>query len=436
MSSVKPLRSNEKVGRKESESGLENITSTDKPLAMTQLANTNADQLCQPKTAGSECSLQSSEQVCSPLCNADSSPESSVNIEDFLPKPQDEQPVAISLQGSLLDEALRNINSDLSETSPMSENQPVSEGEGNTLLHQQNEYDFNTVLRPTAALQGHIRVGENVFDVEPRRPRWNIHGHASDANIRVGEYVPEVDTYQPRSSPYGHSSDSHIEISSYTSEVESTRPRWNIHGHASEAHIKIGEYASEVEPSRPRWSIHGHASEANIRVGEYVSNVAPARPRWNIHGHVSDANIKIGENVSEVVSARPRWNIHGHSSQSHIKIGELVSDTQPVKSRWSPFGHASHSSIQIGKWTPSTEDDPIPHRKAISGPSSDSTVQTLLYNEELSPSEEIRKETKPSQAKESISPQSQPSDIDPVSPDTRDDKKENTTEEKQEGKIK
>lgn len=432
VSSVKPLRSNEKVGRKESESGLENITSTDKPLAMPQLANTNADQLCQPKTAGSECSLQSSEQVCSPLCNADSSPESSVNIEDFLPKPQDEQPVAISLQGSLLDEALRNINSDLSETSPMSENQPVSEGEGNTLLHQQNEYDFNTVLRPTAALQGHIRVGENVFDVEPRRPRWNIHGHASDANIRVGEYVPEVDTYQPRSSPYGHSSDSHIEISSYTSEVESTRPRWNIHGHASEAHIKIGEYASEVEPSRPRWSIHGHASEANIRVGEYVSNVAPARPRWNIHGHVSDANIKIGENVSEVVSARPRWNIHGHSSQSHIKIGELVSDTQPVKSRWSPFGHASHSSIQIGKWTPSTEDDPIPHRKAISGPSSDSTVQTLLYNEELSPSEEIRKETKPSQAKESISPQSQPSDIDPVSPDTRDDKKENTTEEKQE----
>uniref|UniRef100_A0A8C9FZ67 Gamma-tubulin complex component 6 n=1 Tax=Pavo cristatus TaxID=9049 RepID=A0A8C9FZ67_PAVCR len=366
------------------------------------LANTNADQHFQPKTAGSEGSLQSSEQVCSPLCNADSSPESSVNIEDFLPKPKDEQPVAISLQGSLLDEALRNINSDLSENSQMSENQPVSEGEGNTLLHQQNEYDFSTVLRPTAALQGHIRVGENVFDVESRRPRWNIHGHASDASIRVGEYVPELDTYQPRSSPYGHSSDSHIEISSYTSEVESTRPRWNIHGHVSEAHIKIGEYASEVEPSRPRWSIHGHASEANIRVGEYVSNVSPARPRWNIHGHVSDANIKIGENVSEVVSARPRWNIHGHSSQSHIKIGELVSDTQPLKSRWSPFGHASQSSIQIGKWTPSTEDDPIPHRKAISGPSSDSTVQTLLYNEELSPSEEIRKETKPSQAKETI----------------------------------
>uniref|UniRef100_A0A8C3PIH2 Gamma-tubulin complex component 6 n=1 Tax=Calidris pygmaea TaxID=425635 RepID=A0A8C3PIH2_9CHAR len=404
--------------------------------------NNHADQHFQPEAAGSESSLQSSEKVCSPLYSADSMPESNVNIEDFLSKPQEEQPVAISIQGSLLDEAFRNISSDLSETSQVSENQPVLRGalggEDNAALHQQNEYDFNTVLRPSAAWQGHVRVGENVFDVEYRRPRWNTHGHASDASIRVGEYVPHVDTYQPRSSPYGHSSDSHIKISSYTSEVEPSRPRWNIHGHVSEAHIKIGEYASEVEPSRPRWNIHGHASEANIKIGEYVSNVAPTRPRWNIHGHASDANIKIGENVSEVVSARPRWNIHGHASQSHIKIGELVSDTEPLKSRWSPFGHASQSSIQIGKWAPSTEDDPIPHRKTISGPSSDSTVQTLLYSEELPPAEGSRKEAKPSQAQEKTLPQSQSSDSVPVFPDanTKDDKKENTMEEKQESKIK
>ncbi|KAM6283692.1 gamma-tubulin complex component 6 isoform 2-T3 [Spheniscus humboldti] len=438
VSSVKPLHSNETVGRKESEPGLEYATSADKALPMPEPTNNNADQHFQPKAAGSESSLQSSEKACSPLYSADSLPESNVNIEDFLSKPQDEQPVAISIQGSLLDEAFRNINSDLSETSQVSENQPVLrgalEGEDNAPLHQQNEYDFNTVLRPSAAWQGHVRVGENVFDVEYRRPRWNIHGHASDANIRVGEYVPQVDIYQPHSSPYGHSSDSHIEISSYTSEVESSRPRWNIHGHVSEAHIKIGEYASEVEPSRPRWNTHGHASEANIKVGGYVSNVAPTRPRWNIHGHASDANIKIGENVSEVVSARPRWNIHGHASQSHIKIGELVSDTEPLKSRWSPFGHASQSSIQIGKWAPSTENDPIPHRKTISGPSSDSTVQTVLYSEELSPAEGSRKEAKMSQVKEKTLPQSQSSDSVPVFPDAniKDDKKENIMEEKQE----
>ncbi|KAM6146504.1 gamma-tubulin complex component 6 [Phoenicopterus ruber ruber] len=438
VSSVKPLHSNETVGRKESEPGLEYATSADKVLPMPELTNNNADQHCQPKAGGSESKLQSSEEACSPLYSADSLPESGVNIEDFLSKPQDEQPVAISVQGSLLDEAFRNINSDLSETSQVSENQPVSrgalEGEDNAPLHEQNEYDFNTVLRPSAAWQGHVRVGENVIDVEYRRPRWNIHGHASEASIRVGEYVPHVDTYEPHSSPYGHSSDSHINISSYTSEVESSRPRWNIHGHVSEAHIKIGEYASEVEPSRPRWNIHGHASEANIKIGEYVSNVAPTRPRWNIHGHASDANIKIGENVSEVVSARPRWNIHGHASQSHIKIGELVSDTEPLKSRWSPFGHASQSSIQIGKWAPSLESDPIPHRKTISGPSSDSTVQTLLYSEELSPAEGSRKEAKTSQVKEKTLPQSQSSDSVPVfsEANVKDDKKENIMEEKQE----
>ncbi|KAM9247966.1 gamma-tubulin complex component 6 [Leptosomus discolor] len=441
VSSAKPLHSDETVGRKESEPGLEYATSADKTLPTAEPTNNKADQRFQPEAAGSESSLQSSEKACSPLYSADSLPESNVNIEDFLSKPQDEQPVAVSVQGSLLDEAFRNISSDLSETSQVSENQPVLrgavEGEDNAPLHQQNEYDFNTVLRPSAAWQGHVRVGENVFDLEYRRPRWNIHGHASDGNITVGEYVPHADTYQAHSSPYGHSSDSHIKISSYTSEVESGRPRWNIHGHVSEAHIKIGEYASEVEPSRPRWNIHGHASEANIKIGEYVSNVAPTRPRWNIHGHASDASIKIGENVSEVVSARPRWNIHGHASQSHIKIGELVSDTEPVKSRWSPFGHASQSSIQIGKWAPSTENDPIPHRKTISGPSSDSTVQTLLYSEELSPAEGSRKEAEMSQVKEKTSPRSQSPDSVPVLPDAsvKVDKEENIMEEKQEDVV-
>lgn len=440
MSFVEPLHSNETVGRKESEPEQGYATSADKALPMSEPANNSADEHFQPKVVGSESNLQNSENACSSLYNAESLPESNVNIEDFLTKSQDEQSVAGRVQGSLLDEAFRNISSDLSETLQASENQPVLKGapeEDSAPLHQQSEYDFNTVLRPSAAWQGHIRVGENVFDVDDRRPQWNIHGHASDANIRVGEYVPQVDTYQPHSSPYGHSSDSHIKSSSYTSEVESRRPRWNIHGHVSEAHIKIGEYASEIETSRPRWNIHGHASEANIKIGEYVSNTAPARPRWSSHGHASDANIKVGENVSEVVSARPRWNIHGHASQSHIKIGELVSDTEPLKSRWSPFGHASQSSIQIGKWAPSTENDPIPHRKAILGSSSDSTVQTLLYSEESS-AEGSRKEAKPSQVKEETLPQSEISDSVTDFPDAniKDDRKENTVEKKQEGKLK
>ncbi|CAI5785319.1 gamma-tubulin complex component 6 [Podarcis lilfordi] len=310
-----------------------------------------------------------------------------LDFEDFLPKPQEETFVVPSAQETnLLDEALQNISSDLSLHGQTDENRSAlkgaAEGEIGTQVSEYDGYDFNTVLRPSVS-HSHVAAGENVFDVEDRVPRWNIHGHASDANIKIGEYVPDAELSHPHSNPHGHSSDSHIKIGQYASEVEPSRPHWNIHGHVSAAHIQVGEYASEFEPSRPRWNIHGHASDANIKIGEYVSNIEPARPRWNIHGHASDANIRVGENTSDVVSSRPRWNIHGHTSQSHIKIGDMVSDSEVSVPRWSLFGHASQSSIQIGEWTPSTFSDPIPHLKAVSGPASDSTVQTFLYNGEF-----------------------------------------------------
>ncbi|XP_010226280.1 PREDICTED: gamma-tubulin complex component 6 [Tinamus guttatus] len=429
--SVKFLPSSERLGRKEPESGLECVASSDQALAVAQPTTQEADQHLQPEAAGSGCHFQDPEQAGSSalLQGASSLPEADVNIEDFLSKPQEQQPAAISVEGSLLDEAFQNINSDLSETSQGSRNQPLLRGpleaEGDAPSCQQHEYDFSTVLRPTVVWQGHVRVGENVFEADYKRPRWNIHGHASNSSIRLGEYVP----HEPGKCPHSHG-----KSSSCTCDDQPRRPRWNIHGHVSEAHIKIGEYASEVESPRPRWNIHGHASEGSIKVGEYVSDVAPARPRWNIHGHASDANIKIGENVSEVVSARPRWNIHGHASQSHIRIGELVSDMEPLKPRWSPFGHASQSSIEIGKWAPSAENDPIPHRKAISGPSSSSTVQALLYNEELAPAEGSRKEVKTSQAEKKTFPQSQSSDSVPGFPGTsaKGDNKEDIMEGKQE----
>ncbi|XP_014380087.1 gamma-tubulin complex component 6 [Alligator sinensis] len=433
VSSLEPVHLVEKVGKDDSESGMENVTSSHKPLALLQSVN---NPISQHSESAAE---QSTEQTWSPSHSANSLPESHVNIEDFLPKPQDEQPVPISMQGSLLDEAFQNIDSDLSQ---VGENQAILkealQGESDTHLHKQNEYDFNTVLRPSAVLQGHIGVGENVFDVENRRPRWNIHGHASDANIKIGEYVPQPETYQLHLKSYGHSSDSHIKIGGYASEVEPSQLRWNIHGHVSDAHIKVGEYASEVQPSRPRWNIHGHASEANIKIGEYVSNVEPARPRWNIHGHASDANIKIGQNVSEIVPSRPRWNIHGHASQSHIKIGELVSDAEPLKPRWSPFGHASQSSIQIGEWAPSTENDPLPHRKPICGPSSDSMVQTFLYNRSGSPVDGSTRDNKTSGGKGEDLPKLQSCDKGPVLSDSNtenDGKQENLIREKEKQEV-
>ncbi|XP_043351888.1 gamma-tubulin complex component 6 isoform X2 [Dermochelys coriacea] len=470
VSSVEPVHSDNNVVRGDSESGLKSVTSAEKSLGLPRPVNTHINQHPEQDAAGTESQLLSTEQTWDPSQSAKSLPESSLNIEDFRPESQEEQPAAVGSLldgGSLLDEAFQNISSELPETTQISENQPLLigalQGEGNTQLHQQSEYDFNTILRPAAISQGHGRVGENVL-VESRRLQWNIHGHVSNASFNVGEYVPRAETSQSHSNPYGHSSDSHIKIGEYTSEVESSRPRWNIHGHISAAHIKIGEYMSEVESSRPRWNVHGHASEANIKIGEYVSNIEPTRPRWNIHGHasdasikigekmsepvpsrarwnihghVSDANIKIGENVSQAVPSRPRWNIHGHASQSHIKMGELVSDTELSKPRWSPFGHASQSNIKIGEWSPSTESDPIPHNKTISGHTSDSTVQTFQCNGEFSPSVESKRDNKSSEGQEEVLPQSQSSDSVPVlsGSNIEGEKQENITEEREKQEV-
>uniref|UniRef100_A0A8C8RWV7 Gamma-tubulin complex component 6 n=1 Tax=Pelusios castaneus TaxID=367368 RepID=A0A8C8RWV7_9SAUR len=465
VSSLDTVQSDNNVGRGDCESGLKSVTSADKPLVLPQPINTLINQHSEPTAAGTESQLLRTEQTWDPSQSANSLPESSLNIEDFLPESQHEQPAAFEVQGSLLDEALQNINSELPETIQVSESQPLLkealQEEGNTQLYQQSEYDFNTILRPSAVSQGHGRVEENVL--VDSRFRRNIHGHPSNASINVGEYVSHAETYQAHSNPYGHSSDSHIKNGEYTPEVEYSQPRWNVHGHVSAAHIKIGEYTSEVEPTRPRWNIHGHASEANIKIGEYVSNIEPTRPRWNIHGHASDANIKIGENISEAVPSRPRWNIHGHASdsnikigenvseavlsrprwnihghasQSHIKIGELISDSEPSKPRWSPFGHVSQSNIKIGEWSPSTESDPIPHHKTISGHSSDSTVQTFLYNGEFSPTYEGKRDDKSSEGKEKVLPQTQSLDSVPVLSDSNieDEKQENITEEKEKQK--
>ncbi|XP_061496191.1 gamma-tubulin complex component 6 isoform X2 [Rhineura floridana] len=380
---------------KDAGSEVVNDTSDDKSLLL-QPTNTQSNDYSESEETVTASQVLCTEQT---VAVSKSVSELGLDFEDFLPKPQEELFVVPSAQEiNLLDEALQTISSDLPLNDQMDESNSAlkgaTEGETSTQVSLHGEYDgydFNTVLRPSIS-HSHIVVGENVFDVEDRRPRWNVHGHASDANIKIGEYVPQPELSHPHSNPHGHSSDAHIKIGEYVSEVEPSRPQWNIHGHVSAAHIQFGECASEVEASRPRWNIHGHTSDANIKIGEYVSNTEPPRPRWNIHGHVSDANIRIGENMSEVVSSRPRWNVHGHASQSHIKIGELVSDSETTTPRWNPFGHSSQSSIQIGEWIPSTDSDPIPHLKAVSGPASDSTVQTFLYNREFCTIKENGKE--------------------------------------------
>ncbi|XP_012881211.1 PREDICTED: gamma-tubulin complex component 6 isoform X2 [Dipodomys ordii] len=308
-----------------------------------------------------------------------------LNIVDFLPMATGSKQAVPDAGAPLLEEALQTICADLTPVAPGQA--PSATGMHTTPV----EYDFSTVLRPTVATlpsprlfqtiqgslgstehpSGHTQLKLDVCayntqkplpyllrcvspeaDSQPiqqlleqraeaaptedcasgmalSRPRWSVHGHASDASIRVGENVSDVAPARPRWNVHGHASDASIRVGENVSDVAPARPRWSVHGHASDASIRIGENMSDVAPARPRWNVHGHASDASIRIGENVSDVAPVRPRWSIHGHASDASIKIGENVSDVAPARPRWNVHGHASDASIRVGENVSDVAP-----------------------------------------------------------------------------------------------------------
>ncbi|XP_032077063.1 gamma-tubulin complex component 6 isoform X2 [Thamnophis elegans] len=379
---------------KDTKPELTNYISNDQSLELTQPLNVQPTDCSELEEAEVASQTSCSDQMAT-LSKGVS--ELGLNFEDFLPKPQEEI-FQTTQQTNLLEEALESINSDLSlsDQRKKSNSLPKEAVGGETVFHASldNEYDFNTVLRPSVS-ESHIQVGENVFNVESRRPRWNIHGHISDASIKIGGYVAHTELSQPHLNPHGHSSDAHIKVGEYASEERTYRPRWNIHGHVSIAHIPVGGYASEVERSRPRWNIHGHASDANIKIGEYVPKVEAVRTRWNTQRNILDTNICTGENVSESLSSRPRWNVHGHASESHFKVGELVSDSESSKPRWSAFGHASQSSIQLGEMTPSTDSDPIPHLKAGFGPASSCTVQTFLYNGKLSDGKGEEQETRP-----------------------------------------
>ncbi|KAG8142817.1 hypothetical protein E2320_006017 [Naja naja] len=381
------------MGR-DTKSELTNYISNDQSLKLTQPLNVQPMDCSESEEAEVVSQTACSDQMAT-LSKGVS--ELGLNFEDFLPKPQEEI-LQTTQQTNLLDEALESINSELSLSDQRKESNSLpkeaTEGEAVFPASLNDEYDFNTVLRPSIS-QSHIQVGENVFNVESRRPRWNIHGHVSDASIKIGGYIPHSELSQPHSNPHGHSSDAHIKVGEYASEEQPRRPRWNIHGHVSIAHIPVGGYASEVEFSRPRWNIHGHASDANIKIGEYVPKVEATRTRGNTQGDIVDTNICTGENVSEGLSSRPRWNVHGHASESHFKIGELVSDSESSKPRWSAFGHVSQSSIQLGEWTPSTDSDPIPHFKSGFGPASSCTVQTFLYSEGFSDEKGEKRETRP-----------------------------------------
>uniref|UniRef100_A0A4X2JZ12 Gamma-tubulin complex component 6 n=1 Tax=Vombatus ursinus TaxID=29139 RepID=A0A4X2JZ12_VOMUR len=258
-------------------------------------------------------------------------PGSSLDMSDFLPRPLPEELPAASGPPALLEAALQTISLDL----PPIAHGGATEQEGGQ--PQQPLYDFTTILRPAAAAATPAPSQEFAAPRDTcHRPRWSLHGHASDSSIQLGEPIPEPEAPEPRPS------------------TTSSRARWNVHGHVSASHIKMGSYAADVEPPLPRGSAHGHVSDSSIPVGAYVS---------------------------EVISSRPRWNLHGHASQSHMKLGDLTLEAEVPRPRGSAFGHASQSSLQLG------QSEPPPPRKPLSRHmipmAATSTMQWFLYNREL-----------------------------------------------------
>ncbi|XP_060980255.1 gamma-tubulin complex component 6 isoform X4 [Dama dama] len=337
-----------------------------------------------------------------------------LSLRDFLPVAQGAEP-GLSGLAPVLEDALQTIGSALPPVAPSTAVDSAPFGP--------QEYDFRTILRPAVAAPGSagalqtargslgsrgqqlredthepldtcgpdppqhpspqeercpamvqvlgaepgVPRGGCVSGVTPSRPRWNIHGHVSDASIRVGENVWDV---------------------------VPSRPRWNVHGHVSDASIRVGENVWDVAPSRPRWNVHGHVSDASIRVGENVWDVAPSRPRWNVHGHVSDASIRVGENVWDVAPSRPRWNVHGHVSQSSVMLGVLSGEAEPNLPR-PPLGPPD-SRPQLGLSSGAQEHTPQLPVETASGSSSTQVARPDPgYREEGGPQASLSAEAVP-----------------------------------------
>nr|CAI9693636.1 unnamed protein product [Rangifer tarandus platyrhynchus] len=257
-----------------------------------------------------------------------------LSLRDFLPVAQGTEP-GLSGSAPVLEDALQTIGSALPPVAPSTAVDLAPFGP--------QEYDFRTILRPTVAAPG----SAGALSLGSRGQQLLEDTH--EPLDTCGPDPPQHPSPQEECCPATVQvlgAEPGVPRGGWVSGVTPSRPRWNIHGHVSDANIRVGENVWDVVPSRPRWNVHGHVSDASIRVGENVWDVAPSRPRWNVHGHVSDASIRVGENVWDVAPSRPRWSVHGHVSQSSVTLGVLSGEAEPNLPR-PPLGHPD-SGPQLG----------------------------------------------------------------------------------------
>ena len=245
-----------------------------------------------------------------------------LSLRDFLPVAQGTEP-GLSGSAPVLEDALQTIGYALPPVAPSTAVDSAPFGP--------QEYDFRTILRPAVAAPGSagaLQTARGSLGSRGQQLREDSHEPLDTCGLDPPQHPsPQEERCPATVQVLG--AEPGVPRGGCVSGVTPSRPRWNIHGHVSDANIRVGENVWDVVPSRPRWNVHGHVSDASIRVGENVWDVAPSRPRWNVHGHVSDASIRVGENVWDVAPSRPRWSVHGHVSQSSVMLGVLSREAEP-----------------------------------------------------------------------------------------------------------
>ncbi|KAB0348933.1 hypothetical protein FD754_013790 [Muntiacus muntjak] len=222
-----------------------------------------------------------------------------LSLRDFLPVAQGAEP-GLSGSAPVLEDALQTIGSALP---PMA---PSTAVDSAPFVPQ--DYDFRTILRPSVAAPGSAGALQTARGSLGSRGQ-QLREDTPKPLDTCGPDPPQHPSPQEERCPallQVLGAEPGVPRGGCVSGVTPSRPRWNIHGHVSDASIRVGENVWDVAPSRPRWNVHGHVSDANIRVGENVWDVAPSRPRWSVHGHVSQSSVMLGVLSGEAEPNFPR----------------------------------------------------------------------------------------------------------------------------------
>ncbi|XP_026857161.2 gamma-tubulin complex component 6 isoform X2 [Electrophorus electricus] len=312
-----------------------------------------------------------------------------IDITDFFPKPPrapDSRAVA---------QALHDIGSDLPEIS----------GSPAPL-----DYDFSSPYSPLECLKlhpssahpsfSHIRIRENVSEVQEAMPAPSAHGPASWSSFPLSQYVPSV---RPAVSQHGCLSQGSAQpgstsvASGYgepvvppaatlteeepagemrepntatltmhdTGEKSCDTRQEELVGGAVESEWKsapatvaqVGsaneqrdllQMTAEQDPAELPLTI-GHSQHSDVqRKDGHISGVLGVLPSSSGQGHTADGLIRIDELVSEVTTSVHSTGVHSHISGAHIKIGKLVLEVTTPTPSPNAQGHASDAHMKMG----------------------------------------------------------------------------------------